>query len=274
MWKLLAISGGVDSACLLHMYKDDSEAIVAHFNHGTRPSSDDDERFVQELAKKYHKEFVVGRAKLGENVSEEKAREARYDFLRRVARDKKAKIYTAHHLDDLVESITINLIRGTGWRGLVPLDANDIKRPLIENGYDKKKLLQYAAKNGLSFRQDPTNSEDNYLRNRVREKMLDFSGKIELLELYNTQKKIKQEVEDILREIVPSDKVYQREWFKNLDQDIAVELLRYILKLENISLTRLQLVSFLDAIKTYAPEKYFNLPGDRLVKLHKTYFVL
>lgn len=274
MWKLLAISGGVDSACLLHMFKDDPEVLIAHFNHGTRPSSDDDEKFVEGLAEKYHKEFIVGRAKLGENVSEERARIARYNFLREIAKEKNAKIFTAHHVDDLVESVAINLLRGTGWRGLVPLDADDIIRPFIEKKFSKKDLLKYAAENGLSFREDPTNHEDNYLRNRVREKALNFEEKTRLVELYFSQKNIKQEIESIMEEISPKDGIVKRVWFSDKDPEVSIEFLRHILKSKNISLTRPQLEDFLLAIKTYAPEKSFNLPGDRLVKLHKTYFVI
>ena len=276
MQKLLAISGGVDSACLLDMLKNDPEVIVAHFNHGTRPSSKDDEEFVKNLAKKYDKKFIVGRAELGENTSEEKARNARYDFLRKVAKENQAEIYTAHHLDDLVETIAINLLRGTGWRGLVPLDADGIVRPLIEKNYDKKKLLRYAAENDLSFREDPTNHEDNYLRNRLREKLknLPAENKTKLIELSSSEKNLKQEIEKILTEITPENRIYQRAWFNMLDKKSALEFLRHITKLEHLSLTRPQLENFLSAVKTYPPEKSFNLPGDKLVKLHKTYFTL
>ena len=276
MQKLLAISGGVDSVCLLHFYCDDPEVIVAHFNHGTRPSSNDDEEFVKKLAKKYNKKFVVGHVKLGANVSEEKARSARYDFLRKIAKENNAEIYTAHHLDDLVESVTINLLRGTGWRGLVPLDADDIKRPFIEEKYDKNALLKYAAKHDLVFREDPTNHEDNYLRNRIREKFHELSSieKSNFVELSRAQKNLKTEIDQILNLILKNKKTYQRAWFKNLDEEIALELLKFITKENQISLTRPELKNFLDAIKTYAPEKSFNLPKDRLVKIHKTYFVL
>ena len=276
MRKLLAISGGVDSVCLLHMFKDDPEILVAHFNHGTRPSSKDDEEFVKNLAEKYHKEFIVGRANLGSDVSEEKARNARYEFLRKIAKAENAKIYTAHHVDDLIESITINLLRGTGWRGLVPLDADDIARPLIAKNYDKKKLLEYAAENNLSFRQDPTNTEDNYLRNRVREKLRELSPaeKSQLTKLFYAQKNLKTEIDQILSLVMKNEKTYQRAWFKSSDTKTALELLRFITKKNQISLTRPELENFLNAIKTYAPEKSFNLPKNRLVKIHKTYFVL
>lgn len=276
MRKLLAISGGVDSVCLLHMFKDDPEILVAHFNHGTRPSSKDDEEFVKNLAEKYHKEFIVGHANLGSDVSEEKARNARYEFLRKIAKEKNAQICTAHHTDDLIESVTINLLRGTGWRGLVPLDASDIMRPLITKNYDKQKLLKYAAENNLTFRQDPTNTEDNYLRNRIREKIREFSPveKSQLTKLFYAQKNLKTEIDQILDSIMGNEKTYQRVWFKNSDTKTALELLRFITKKNQISLTRPELENFLNAIKTYAPEKSFNLPKNRLVKIHKTYFVL
>lgn len=276
MRKLLAISGGVDSVCLLHMFKDDPEILVAHFNHGTRPSSKDDEEFVKNLAEKYHKEFIVGRANLGSDVSEEKARNARYEFLRKIAEEKNAQIYTAHHLDDLIESITINLLRGTGWRGLVPLDAGDIVRPLITKKYDKQKLLKYAAENNLTFRQDPTNTEDNYLRNRIREKLRELSPaeKSQLTKLFYAQKNLKTEIDQILNLVMENEKTYQRAWFKNSDTKTALELLRFITKENQISLTRPELENFLNAIKIYTPEKSFNLPKNRLVKIHKTYFVL
>ena len=82
MKKVLAISGGVDSMCLLHMLKDDKDVVVAHFNHGTRPSADDDEKFVASYAKKYGLPFYSEKAQLGADVSEADARSARYAFLK------------------------------------------------------------------------------------------------------------------------------------------------------------------------------------------------
>ena len=216
MRKLLAISGGVDSSCLLHMFKDDPGVIVAHFNHGTRPSSDEDEEFVKNLAKKYNKRCIIGRANLGANVSEEKARNARYSFLKAAAAQNQAIIYTAHHLDDLVESIAINLSRGTGWRGLVPLDAGSIARSLVEKGYDKGKLFQYAAKNNLAFREDPTNHEDNYLRNRFRK------------ELQNLPKENKQKLQKALG-LAESENAFTLGIVSRLTKQKGIELIEQIM---------------------------------------------
>lgn len=303
MQKILAISGGVDSVCLLHIYRDDPEVIVAHFNHGTRPSSDADEEFVKKLAKEYGKKFVVGRADLGENVSEEKARAARHDFLRKVANESGfAFIFTAHHLDDLVETIAINFLRGTGWRGLAPFSWGRIARPFfgdyghcgmsasfINEGFAqpmfKTDILKYAAENGLTFREDPTNNEDNYLRNRVREKLKDFprEKKLELARLYDWQVDNRYCIENAAESAIFDFEVeanteygvYLRDWFNTTEGEACeLELLRHILDEHDISLTYPQLRDFLNAIKTYAPGKSFNLPKDKLIKFSKDAFML
>ena len=100
---------------LMHMmHKDNPEGlIVAHFDHGIRQNSADDYNFVEREAKKLGLKFIGTHAKLGVNCSEDKARMARYEFLRTCARNNNAKIYTAHHSDDIVESIIINILRGT-----------------------------------------------------------------------------------------------------------------------------------------------------------------
>lgn len=274
MRKVLAISGGVDSVCLLHVFRNDDGAIVAHFNHGTRPSADDDQKFVERLAKKYGKQFFTEKADLGENVSEEKARKVRYDFLKKVARENDAKIYTAHHLDDLVETIAINFSRGTSWRGLAPFGDTEITRPFLDLKYSKKDLLKYAAENELSFREDPTNHESNYLRNRFREELtfLDKKKKEQIYELFVKQKIIKSELYSEFELILPEDGVIKRSWFKELDKKTSIEFLRYSCEKHNINLTYPQLEKFLDAIQNYLPEKNFNLPNDKLVKIHKHYF--
>ena len=304
MNKLLAISGGVDSVCLLDMYKDDPDVVVAHFNHGTRPSSDDDEKFVRKLAKDYGKKIVVGRGHLGENVSEEKARKARYEFLHDAAIKQDADfIYTAHHLDDLVETVAINFIRGTGWRGLTPFLSPSSTRPFLgeygDNVDEKTRLffhgrhfepmfkadiLKYAAENHLTFREDPTNHQDNYLRNRVRERLIDFpkEKKLKIAELYKKQLynrwQIDLTTDKILDDFMRRDNlepgVYLRSWFRLEDRPAALELLKTAAEYRATFLTRPQLEDFLDAILSYAPGKAFNLPGDRLVHFSKNTFII
>ena len=150
--KILAVSGGIDSVVMLHYLRDDPEVIVAHFDHGIRPNSKDDCAFVERLAKQYNKPFCYERQELGENCSEATAREKRYEFLNRIAKEHNGKIYVAHHADDILESIAINILRGTGWRGLAPMANQNIERPLID--WPKSQIYRYATEHNLSFRQD------------------------------------------------------------------------------------------------------------------------
>ena len=141
---------------------------------------------------------------LGEGVSEELARQKRYDFLYHVANKYGGEIYTAHHLDDLIESIAINLIRGTGWRGLTPFSDNRIHRPFIEMGFYKTDILRFAAENKVLFREDPTNATDDYLRNRVRLKLLIMprAEKERLIDFYKRQAVIRHEIEGLCESLL------------------------------------------------------------------------
>lgn len=186
-------------------FRDDPENIVvAHFNHGTRKSADLDEQFVFSRCKELKVPFETMKIMLGEGVSEELARQKRYDFLYHVANKYGGEIYTAHHLDDLIESITINLIRGTGWRGLTPFSDNRIHRPFIEEGVYKADILQFAAENKVLFREDPTNSTDDYLRNRVRSKLLIMPRveKERLIDFYKRQAIIRHEIEELCESLL------------------------------------------------------------------------
>ena len=274
---------------LLDIFKNDSDILVAHFNHGTRKSANDDEAFVRRRCKELGVDLTVGHSKLGPDVSEEQAREARYKFLFSVRDSIKEKlpneevlIFTAHHLDDLAESVFINLSRGTGWRGLTPFSMDGTFRPFLSGDIllpeSKGDILTYAAQNKITFREDPTNSSDKYLRNRVREKVKTmepekhFELNQKMKKLYFSQVEIRKEIEEILESLLPKDGIFQREWFLSLDDKVAIEILRFALEKKDIKLTGPQLNDFLHAIRTYQPEKKFNLPEDRLIVIHKNYF--
>ncbi|MDR0398052.1 MAG: tRNA lysidine(34) synthetase TilS [Candidatus Nomurabacteria bacterium] len=270
--KILAVSGGVDSVVMLDMLAGD-DCVVAHFNHGIRSDSDEDERFVGELAEKYGLHCEHKKENLGAGASEELARERRYCFLKEVATKHGGVIYTAHHADDVIESIVINLIRGTGWRGLAPLDSPDIERPLI--GMFKADIKRYANRHGLTWREDSTNTDTNYLRKRVRQTLqVQYLQKDAVLKLYEEQKVLKKQIDELVAGFLTPSNVYDRELFRQLDDAVALEVLRAALLQVGRSATRPQLKEFLLAIKTYKTSKKFNLPGDYLVKIHKDYFHL
>lgn len=169
---VVAVSGGVDSVVLLHMLQlrksKNVSYTVAHFDHGIRTDSSKDAELVKQLAESYGLPFACEKGNLDSSTSEATARDARYAFLRKVKDNFKAeKIITAHHKDDLIETMIINIIRGTSPRGLAPMQhQTDLLRPLLTKR--KKEIYEYAKEHKLKWHEDDTNTDDNYLRNYVR----------------------------------------------------------------------------------------------------------
>jgi tRNA(Ile)-lysidine synthetase-like protein len=245
---IVAVSGGVDSVALLHMLTQTTghQIIVAHFDHGIRDDSADDAIFVGSLAAAYGFPFETTREELGSGASEETARNRRYAFLRLIAKKYNGRIVTAHHADDIVETIAINFHRGTGWRGLAVLDS-DILRPLLLLG--KTDLISYAQQRNLTWQEDSTNASGAYLRNRIRRftTSLDPELKGELLTLRSQQIAIKRLIAQDIADLIGPGPNYSRYFFTHIPSVVAIECLRYV---TNARLTRPQLERTLLAVKT------------------------
>lgn len=258
---LVAVSGGVDSVVLLDMLAStDNALVVAHVDHGIREESAADARFVQELAKRYRRPFVGTRLELGKRASEDAARRARYAFLHEQAAKFDARIVTAHHKEDVLETIAINLARGTGWRGLAVMGRVDIARPLLH--MTKRQIYAYACERRLEWVEDETNATDRYLRNRMRRKIgCDLSGAQSeaVMSLRGRQLQLRR---DIARETTRllGGKVPTRYFMAQLDSDVAIELLGSICRqATGIRPVRPQLERALLAIKTAKPRSAMQL---------------
>ena len=272
--KILAVSGGIDSVVMLHYLRNEPDIVVAHIDHGIRPSSGEDCAFVERLAGEYGLKFSCRHAELGPDCSEAKARQARYELLAEIASENGGgELYVAHHSDDVLESIAINLLRGTGWRGLAPMRSSGVVRPLLN--WSKADIYRYATEHNLSFRLDQTNNEDTYLRNRVRQKLRDLPSetKRRLLELYARQCDIKDEIDAIINdELAELDsKRLPRDYFKAPE---SVEVLRELLARQDIHLTRPQLQQCLNAIRTFAPGKKMSLDRSHFLQISKYHFAI
>ena len=191
-WVMVAVSGGVDSMALLGVLHElaarhEWRIVVAHFNHRLRGAeSDGDERFVKETAANLKLKFVSARAEVGavargHKISVEMAaRKLRHDFFVRAARRFGiATVALAHHADDQVESFFLRLLRGAGSEGLAGMkwtspSPNDpairLVRPFLDQ--PKSALLSFAEEQGIAFREDATNGQLDFLRNRIRHKLL------------------------------------------------------------------------------------------------------
>jgi len=173
---ILAVSGGADSMVLLELLGRAAsgrgyELVVAHFDHGLRAQSNEDARFVEAAAARLGLPFVTTAARLA-RASEATARAARYAWLEQVrAEHQAATVITAHHQDDLLETSLLNLARGTGRRGLAPMQApGHILRPLLD--LTRAQLRAYAAAHHLAWHEDPTNADLTNPRNLLRHVIL------------------------------------------------------------------------------------------------------
>ena len=176
---IIAVSGGIDSIVLLDIARKIPHVhlTVAHFDHGIRHDSAEDRVFVERAARVCGLPFVFSNGNLGAEASEEKARNARYVFLRKVQKQAGADgILTAHHMNDVLETATHNLLRGTGRKGMSSLKSIDgIHRPLLH--LPKNKLMEHAHSHGLEWREDSTNSDMRYRRNYIRHQLLPMMQK-------------------------------------------------------------------------------------------------
>lgn len=253
---VVAVSGGLDSVVLLDMMAriGGLKIIVAHFDHQIRgEESARDAQFVRNLAKEYGFDYQIAFGNLGATASEEKARHARYQFLRTVAQETHGTLCTAHHQDDIVETIALNLVRGTGWRGLAVLGATDVMRPLLL--FNKRQLRNYAQAAVLKWREDSTNTCNRYLRNRLRQRLAQSLSQETtnlILDLYRSQISLKQAIEAQCQRFYHPDGNYQRYFWIMIDSISAQELLQFIIRRDfQLSLTRPQLERAVIAIKTH-----------------------
>jgi len=178
---LLATSGGIDSMVLLNMLsKIDVELSLAHCNFKLRgEESDEDETFVRSEAKKYDLPLHVKEFDTKKYTSTHKcsiqmaARDLRYNWFQELLKEKGYDyIITAHHANDNLETFLINLSRGTGIDGLcgIPEKSDCILRPLL--AFSKNEIIDYARENNLKWREDHSNQDTKYLRNKIRKELV------------------------------------------------------------------------------------------------------
>lgn len=264
MTYLVAVSGGVDSVCLLHMLvqKQASDPtlhlIVAHVEHGIRPDSADDERFVAALARSYRLPYVSVSLGLGVRASEEQARNARYEFLFKQAAIYAATVVTAHHADDMIETVALNLSRGTGWRGLAVLSRPEVFRPLLS--LPKSTLYTYAMSNRLEYTEDSTNHSDAYLRNRIRRRLATIQPLHKQIAILRArQLQLMKEIDRESRRIAVLQQG-SRHFLMQVDEVTGVELLGMMLYIATMKRPiRPQVRRALLAIKTAKPASVYQV---------------
>ncbi len=211
---IIGLSGGPDSVCLLYLLNSLSEELkiklhIAYLDHMIRHDSYKDKEFVEKLAKRLDLPITTAQINVKELAKhgsiEEIARNVRLGFLFRVAKEVKAdKIALGHNQDDQAETVLMRLLRGTGLYGLSgilskrEINGFVIIRPLID--LSRQDIQKFLNRKKIKPREDYTNLEDIYFRNRVRNRLLP-----QLKKQYNPNIK---EVVANMAEIVGTDYAY------------------------------------------------------------------
>jgi tRNA(Ile)-lysidine synthase len=190
---LLAVSGGADSVALLRAVAALKTAgagrlCVAHFNHKLRDDSDDDEQFVTDLSDRLGLRCIMGCGNIARMAADANegieltARRARHHFLQKAAGEVGARfVVTAHTADDQAETILHRIVRGTGIAGLAGIARSrrlghaTLLRPLLS--VRRSELREYLRDIGQPFRDDPSNVDRRFTRNRIRHELLPLLAK-------------------------------------------------------------------------------------------------
>ena len=178
---ILCVSGGSDSIALLHLCHQLSRRYrwrlhILHFHHGLREESDEEARFVRDLSKSLNLEFHLRTTRDFQSETsglQEKARNWRRAEALKLREEIRAdSILTAHHAEDQLETWLLKWLRGAHLSGLQGMSRSDppFIRPLLD--FRKEVLSDFLKENGFEWREDASNQDSKYMRNRVRNELL------------------------------------------------------------------------------------------------------
>jgi len=290
---VVGVSGGADSIALLHLLLEvkketDIFLICAHVNHNVRKESDSEECFVKRFCDNNQIFFETHKIEeYGDDNFHNEARTKRYEFFTSIVKKYGANyLFTAHHADDLIETILMRISRGStlkGYSGFSKvIDMKDYKivRPLIS--VTKEELIEYNKKNNVKYVEDASNKKNKYTRNRYRKNILPFLKSEDpnihekfikfsqtLLECNNyIENQAKESIKEVFNQNVLNvekflklEKVIQNKILNNILEDIYNDDLILITDVHTEIITKL--------IKSSKASSYIHLPNN--VKISKSY---
>lgn len=263
---IVGVSGGPDSMCLLDTLYDlkeklQIEIIVCHINHGIRKEADEETLYVQEYCKNHNipcyvkKENVKKLADEQKLGTEEMGRKIRYEFFEEIAIKENAnKIATAHTINDNVETVLMNLLRGSAVSGLKGIE---IKRDIVLIAYirplrecTRAEIEEYCKEKNLNPKIDKSNLENIYTRNKIRNKLIPYLQEEfnpNIIETINRLSDLAKEDEEYFTQIV--NKEYETLKIGENENEIILDLKKFNM-LPKVIKTRLLLYSINKVVGT------------------------
>lgn len=253
---VVGVSGGADSMALLHILKNycdnsNCQVVCVHIHHNLRKESDEEQKFVSEYCDRNQIIFETIKFTYEERFTENIGREKRYRFFEEILKKYQSKyLFTAHHGDDLIETMLMRLVRGSSLKGISGIPKKSkrsfytILRPLLF--MTKQDIYNYVENYKIPYVEDISNQDSHYTRNRYRKEILPFLKKensnvhLKFLdcseELQEMLKYIESITDDRYEKIVKDNKLDWKLWLQE-DSFIQKEILkRYLFEIykENI----------------------------------------
>ena len=284
---VIAVSGGPDSMALLNLLnvikkEKNIKIICAHVNHNLRKESKAEAKMVKDYCKQKSIIYEYMEIKEYKGNTENYAREKRYEFFENLLKKYNSKyLFTAHHGDDLIETVIMRLIRSSSLKGYSAFseitEKKDYKiyRPLITK--TKEEIFNYVKNNNLPYAIDKTNDSDFFTRNRIRKyilprlkeenknvhlKFLEFSKT-----LNETEKYLKKQTEKALSKIYIAKKIDINS-FKKEDLLVQKRIIHHILNetyKENITKIKdVHVNNILSTVKNSTSNSKINLPDNKI----------
>ena len=267
----VALSGGADSVALLHSVKMlqqelEVELSACHVNHNLRgEESDGDEAYVRSLCQELGVPLQVFSVDVSGSVAkhqsvEERARELRYEAFARMSGELGSKVATAHNACDNTETVLLNLLRGTGLKGLcgIPPVRDYLIRPLILCTRDE--IEGYCSENRLRYVTDSTNASTAYTRNRIRleliPRLLEINPSLHegvgrmTFALSEDSRFLEDMAKSAISEAKMGEGVYSREKLNSLPDPVLHRVISLMLREKDIEPTALRIVGFSEIIKS------------------------
>lgn len=288
-----AVSGGADSVSLILALDDlqrrkklNLNFVIAHFNHNLRSlESDQDQKFVKDLAEKLKFEFLADKGEISKKGNlEQNARQARYEFLKQVAEKTKAyAILTAHTKNDQAETFLLNLVRGSGLDGLAGMKdsqflTSDVQpqirliRPLL-NWAKRYDTEEFCRANKIEFREDSMNKDLKFARVRIRKEIIPSLEKLNpriIDTLSQTANILRADAESLKIKVEKPSEILLQSELKLLSKSMQMHLLRSWLELHRENLRQLELKHFdaiLQLINSSKSGRIVELPnGEKVIK--------
>jgi tRNA(Ile)-lysidine synthase len=281
---LVGFSGGKDSVALITLLQELQKnfpltVIAAYFNHGLRPDAREEEAWVRAFCAARGIQVQVGGRDLRRFSRENRlnlehaASLSRYDFFAALA-DKVpgARVATAHSRSDLSETFFIKLFRGSGLQGLSAIFASKEKkiiRPLLI--FSEAEILAFLERNQLKYYQDPTNLQDDFLRNRIRHTLMPAARQIEpdvedrifktVLLIQDEFDYFQGQAQEILEAHVMLDSILPAKAFAGLHPALARHLAREYLRLLKGNLLGIGIEHIVDFMRSIESGRGLSLPG-------------